>query len=120
MGSEAAIVNDPIIVNVETPPAEPPTAPEPPAEPPTEPVIVIDPQPSDLEVRIRQLENGHNLHEVTIAELRQQVETRAEAGHEHPVPPNLQALSEHLDAMETDDVPPKKKVGLMRRKLWGS
>ena len=91
---------------------------EPEPEPPAP--IVIAPEANEVEIRIRELEGRVNLHESTLAELRQTVETRAEVGHEHPVPPGLQALSDHLESMETEDVAPARKESFWKKKLWGN
>lgn len=104
-------VGDVVIVN---PPAEPASEP---AQPP-EPAIVVAPEPSEVEVRLREIEGRQNLQEAELAELRQMVASKAAGDHEHPVPSNLQDLSDTLDAMDTEDVAPARPVPWHKRKVF--
>lgn len=112
-----------IVVVQPEPPAEPP-APivvvEPPAEPSPEPApaIVIAPEPSELESRMRECENRLNLHDAQFVEHRTLIDNRAEHAHDHPLPAGVQALADHLNAMDEEDVPPTRRKSLLHRKLW--
>lgn len=102
-------VGDVTIVN-------PPVAPQPTA--PAEPAIVIAPEPSEIEIRLREIEGRQNLQEAELAELRQSVGTRAAVDHEHPVPSNLQELSDTLDQMDTEDVSPNKPQPWHKKRVF--
>jgi hypothetical protein len=101
--------SDPVVVVV---------APELEPEPTPDPVVVIAPEPSEMETRVREIENRLNLHDVQLVECRQLAESRAPSDHDHPMPPNLARLSEHLDEMEADDVPPSRRESIFRRRLF--
>lgn len=115
--------DEPVVVVVESdnPPAP---APEPTPEPTPDvieiPVPIPVPVPAEVQDdRVRILEGRMTVLEAGMTELRAQCSSYAESGHEHPLPASVQALHEHLTAIEQEEeMPTQKRSGILHRRVW--
>lgn len=99
-------------VTVVVPPADP--------EPvPAAPALVIDPQPSELEGRVRALETGAQNVQAALVEIRQELAQRATVEHEHGTDPVVASLVDNLREIEAEEVAPKKRQSFLFKPLFG-